>query len=128
MSPFSTSGRKRIAHALALGLVVSATASPAAAQWVQSHEQFFLPASHNWVFRHNYIAADRLFNAFDYGHAILYETLYAHPNAPVSRLEQSEFNFLTQRLLRRPPRVPLEEGAVEVAYAKLVPEAKLMFE
>jgi hypothetical protein len=28
----------------------------------------------------------------------------------------------------RPPRVPLEEAAIEVEYAKLAPEAKMMFD
>jgi hypothetical protein len=102
-------------------------AGPAGAQWVQENEQFYLPAEHNWVFRQNYSGADRLFNAFDYGHAILYEELYTRPGAPAERLEVEEYNFLTQELLKRPPRVPLEEGAIEVAYAKLAPEAKMMF-
>ena len=111
----------------ALALVLLGWAGPAAAQWAQVHEQFYLPAKHNWVFRQNYAGADRLFNAFDYGHAILYEELYTRPGAPAERLEEREYNFLTQKLLRRPPRVPLEEGAIEVAYAKLAPEAKAMF-
>ncbi len=97
------------------------------AQWVQTYEQFYLPAKHNWVFRQNYSGADRLFNAFDYGHAILYEELYTRPGAPVERLEEREYNFLTQKVLKRPPRVPLEEGAIEIAYTKLAPEAKIMF-
>jgi hypothetical protein len=112
------------ALALAAGL---GAAGPAGAQWVQENEQFYLPAQHNWQFRKNYMSADRLFNAFDYGHAILYEELYTKPNGPVERLEEKEFNFLTRKLLLNPPRVPLEEGAIEVAYAKLAPEAKMMF-
>jgi hypothetical protein len=113
-----------------VGLTVgmSTLAVPADAQWVQENEQFYLPARHNWVFRQNYAAADRLFNAFDYGHAVLYEELYTRPEGSVERLEQKEYDFLTKKLLKRPPRVPLEEGAIEVAYAKLAPEAKLMFE
>lgn len=111
-------------------LVVSSllTATPVAAQWSQTHEQFYFPASHNWQFRRNYPAADRLFNAFDYGHAILYERLYTEPGAPVASLEVKEFNFITRELLVHPPRVPLEEGAIEVAYAKIAPEAKAMFD
>lgn len=98
------------------------------AQWSQVHEQFYLPADHNWEFRKRYSVADRLFNAFDYGHAILYEVLYTKPNAPVSRLEEQEYNFITRRVLPNPPRLPLEEGAIEIAYAKIAPEAKAMFE
>jgi hypothetical protein len=104
------------------------TASAAHAQWSQVHEQFYLAADHNWEFRKRYAVADRLFNAFDYGHAILYEILYSKPNAPVSRLEEVEYNFITRKVLPKPPRVPLEEGAIEIAYAKIAPEAKAMFE
>ena len=109
-------------------LVAISIARPARAQWSTAYHQFYTPASHNWAFRRNYPAADRLFNAFDYGHAILYETLYTKPNAPTSRLEQQEYDFITQRLLVEPPRLPLEESVIEVEYAKLVPEAKEMFE
>ena len=112
--------------AVAAGLL--GAAEPAAAQWLRTHEQFYLPAAHNWVFRRDYPQADRLFNAFDYGHAILYEELWRRPQGPVSRLEEREYAFITRRLLNNPPRVPLEEAAIEVAYARLVPEAKLMFE
>jgi hypothetical protein len=114
------------ASALVLGM--GALAEPAAAQWSRQYEQFYMPASHNWVFRRNHPGADRLFNAFDYGHAILYEKLYTEPGAPASELEEREYNFITRRLLVSPPRLPLEEGAIEIAYVKLAPEAKLMFE
>ena len=80
------------------------------------------------MFRNNYQAADRLFNAFDYGHAILYERLWTQPGAPISGLEDAEYNKLTKHVLVRPPRVPLVEEAIEVQYAKLAPEAKAMFD
>ena len=109
-------------------LALTVGAQPAASQWARENEQFYLPADHNWVFRRNYPAADRLFNAFDYGHAILYEKLYTRPDAPVSLLEEEEYDFITRKLLVSPPRLPLEEGAIEIAYVKIAPEAKLMFE
>jgi hypothetical protein len=102
--------------------------SPAEAQWSTAYEQFYLPASHNWAFRRNYNAAERMFYAFDYGHAILYETLWTRPDAPESLLEERIYDRLTRRILVRPPRLPLEEAAIEVEYAKLVPEAKIMFD
>jgi hypothetical protein len=98
------------------------------AQWARVHEQTYLPAAHNWTFRAEYAAADRLFNAFDYGHAILYEVLLAQPAAAVDRLERREFEFLAGTLLVKPPRLPLEEAAIMPTYARLVPEAKMMFE
>ena len=112
--------------AVAAAFVVPAHALPA--QWVSTHEQFYLEAPHNWVFRNRYMAADRLFNAFDYGHAILYERLWTQPGAAAALLEETEYNRLTKQILVRPPRVPLEEGAIEIAYVKLAPEAKQMFE
>jgi hypothetical protein len=118
--------RRGILAVVALGLGLSA--APAQAQWSTVYEQFYLPASHNWAFRHNYNAAERMFYAFDYGHAILYETLWRHADAPPSLLEEEIYNHLTRRVLVRPPRLPLEEAAIEVEYAKLAPEAKVMFD
>jgi hypothetical protein len=100
----------------------------ARAQWSTVYEQFYLPADHNFVFRRDYPGADRLFNAFDYGHAILYETLWKHPGSAVPRLEQREYTYLTTKLLNRPPRLPVLEEAIEPLYSRLAPEAKAMFE
>ncbi|MEO5816773.1 MAG: hypothetical protein ABIT20_15980, partial [Gemmatimonadaceae bacterium] len=69
---------------LLLGMALSAiVAAPAVAraQWSTAYEQFYLPGKFNWTFRNTYPAADRLFNAFDYGHAILYERLYNDAHA-----------------------------------------------
>ena len=38
-------------------------------------EEFYLPGGFNWQFLARYPEAARLFNAFDYGHAVLYELL-----------------------------------------------------
>ena len=119
------------APCLVRGAVVVASlawSAPVHAQWSRVFDQFYFPDRSNWAFRHSYPAADRLFNAFDYGHAILYETLYTRPSADPSILEVDEYNHLTREVLVHPPRVPLEEAAIEVAYAKLAPEAKAMFE
>ena len=117
-----------IRGSIALLAALALATQPAAAQWVTTHETYYLQAPHNWEFRDRYQAADRLFNAFDYGHAILYERLWTRPEAPASLLEEREYDFLTKRVLVRPPRVPLEEAAIEVRYVQLAPEAKLMFE
>lgn len=111
----------------AVGTMASAPAS-ANAQWSTAYEQMYLPGDFNWTFREQYAVADRLFAAFDYGHAILYERLYNDPDADASVLEEKEFNFITKKLLVSPPRLPLEEAAIEVQYAKMAPEAKLMFD
>ncbi|MEX2177802.1 MAG: nuclear transport factor 2 family protein [Gemmatimonadaceae bacterium] len=80
------------------------------------------------MFRDRYQAADRMFNAFDFGHAILYERLWRNPAGAVPELEQTWYDKLTREILVSPPRVPLEEAAIEIAYVKLAPEAKAMFE
>jgi hypothetical protein len=116
-----------LAAALCCALL-AAVPRPADAQWSTTYDQFYLPDRTNWAFRNNYPAADRLFNAFDYGHAILYETLYRKPNADPSILEEREYDFVTRKLLVDPPRIPVEEAAIEVEYAKLAPEAKAMFD
>ncbi len=110
----------------AAGTIVAPRA--ASAQWSRTYEQFYLPGKFNFTFRREYAAADRLFNAFDYGHAILYERLYNNPGAPVSELETDEYDFITKKLLVSPPKLPLEEAAIEINYAKLAPEAKMMFD
>jgi hypothetical protein len=115
----------RVAGRVTLALSV---ASAAEAQWSTVSEQFYLPASHNWVFRAEHPAADRLFNAFDYGHAILYEILWNRHGAPVDVLEREQFGFITRKLLVNPPRLPLEESTIAPNYSRLVPEAKVMFE
>lgn len=117
--------------ALLTGIAVVGVATSTrtiSAQWVTTHEQFYLEASHNWQFRDRYQAADRMFNAFDFGHAILYETLLRKPATAVQELEVKWYDRLTREILVHPPRVPLEEGAIEIGYVKLVPEAKAMFE
>ena len=109
-------------------LVSIAAPRPAHAQWSRTYEQFYLPGSFNFTFRREYPAADRLFNAFDYGHAILYERLLNEPAADSATLEVQEYDFITKELLVSPPRLPLEEAAIEINYAKLAPEAKQMFD
>jgi hypothetical protein len=102
-----------------------------------------MPASHNWMFRDRYPRAERLINAFDYGHAILYETLIrrrppasgsqgetnAHPATEAGeRLDGPIYNYVVGRVLRHPPHLPLEERAIGSRYATLVPELLAMFE
>ena len=130
-SPSSRGARStRRIFATATVIAAGLSAHPAAldAQWSRAYDQVYYPGKFNWRFRDKYPAADRLFNAFDYGHAILYETLWREPNAPTSSLEEKEFAFITRRLLVNPPHVPVEEAVIEVSYAQLVPEVKHMFD
>jgi hypothetical protein len=93
-------------------------------------EQAYLRARHNWTFRYRYPGADRLLNAFDYGHAILYETLIRrHPTAAGgARLDGPVYDFIVRRVLRNPPDLTLEERAIGPRYATLAPELLAMFE
>ncbi|MDZ7632556.1 MAG: hypothetical protein U5K74_14705 [Gemmatimonadaceae bacterium] len=120
--------RRALLHPAAFLLLAVLATTPVRAQFVTTFETFYLPAAHNWVFREAYSHADRLFNAFDYGHAILYETMWRKPNAPVSELEERIYDHLTKKVLVSPPRVPLEEAAIEPMYARMAPEAKAMFD
>lgn len=92
-----------------------------------SYEQTYLPAAHNWAFRQRFPAADRLLNAFDYGHAILYQTLVASGDAPV-RVDGPVFTFVTHQVLRHPPPVPLDEATIGPEYVALIPEVVATFE
>jgi hypothetical protein len=119
-----------VLRVLAATVIVAVFAPlPARAQRsVPAYEQQYLPGSFNWSFRKSYQIADGLFNAFDYGHAILYELLWTKPRADSTLLENREFDHVTKKVLVQPPRLPLPEEAIEPQYAKLAPEAKLMFE
>jgi hypothetical protein len=78
------------------------------------------------VFRRAYPAVDHLFNAFDYGHAIVYERLVER--RPPSVIEEDDFGWITRHLLRHPPSVALDEAAVGPEYVRLAPELHATFE
>jgi hypothetical protein len=93
----------------------------------RTYEESYLAADYNWSFREHFPQADHLFNGFDYGHAILYETLLMRTDA-AGRLESREFDFITTSVLRHPPSIPLEEAAIGPDYVKFVPEVAAMFD
>ncbi len=119
-----TRGTGVLAAALALALAPTSLS----AQWLDTYEQAYLRAPHNWRFRTDFASADRLFNAFDYGHAILSETLWAHADAGPAALETDAFEFLTRELLVKPPRLPLAERAIAPQFSRLAPEIMAMFD
>jgi hypothetical protein len=106
------------------GLLLSV---PAAAQR-QRDEQFYYPGGFNWSFLDHYPEAARLFNAFDYGHAILYERLLTRPENLVQRLEEKDYGYLTTDLLVNPPRFAVAEEVIEWRYAQRNWRAKMMFD
>ncbi|MDZ4865103.1 MAG: hypothetical protein SGJ01_16910 [Gemmatimonadota bacterium] len=113
---------------IVLVLAGLATLTGALAAQDQRNEQFYYPGSFNWQFLSKYPEGGRLFNAFDYGHAVLYEKLYTRPRDLVAELETRQYNYLTTELLVRPPRFAVAEEAIEPAYAKLAWRAKMMFD
>lgn len=112
-------------HAVLATLAVCALDAPLAAQ--QRDEQFYYPGQFNWQFLKNYPEAAKLFNAFDYGHAVLYERLFQYQGRPGEALEQ-EYQYLTTDLLIRPPQFAIAEEAVMPRYAKVAWRAKQMFD
>jgi len=116
---------------LALATLVVALGAPAVPAGAQDRrdEQFYYPGSFNWQFLRNYPEAARLFNAFDYGHAVLYERLYTLPDsARKAAVLEQEYRYVTTDLLVRPPRFAVAEEVIEPTYAKLAWKAKLMFD
>lgn len=113
---------------LALGALSAQLTSP---KWLSAQDQrdewFYMPGSFNWQFLSTYPSAARLFNAFDYGHAVLYERLYTGRGEAAGPLEK-EYRFLTADLLIRPPRFAVVEEAVSPSYARVAWRAKLMFD
>ncbi len=89
---------------------------------------FHLVASHNRVFRDRFPEVDRLFNAFDYGHGVLYETLWTRPEAPTSLLEEEIFHRLVHEILPRGPRMPMPEASFMPRYVQMAARAHEMFE
>jgi hypothetical protein len=111
---------------LMLVFLLAMGAAPAAAQTTRD-EQFYFPGDFNWQFLKHYPEAARLFNAFDYGHAVLYERLYTNPGKAGPELE-NEYRYLTTDLLVRPPRFAVAEEVIMPIYAKLAWRAKMMFD
>jgi hypothetical protein len=110
-------------------VLISSCATPGGGPTPESYyDQTYLWSSHNWAFRHRFPGVDALFNAFDYGHAKLYETLWRNPGAQQAVLDQHEFQFITRKLLRNPPTVALDEAAIAPQWEKLAPEVAAMFD
>jgi hypothetical protein len=96
--------------------------------WEPRDEQTYRAGRFNWEFLRRYPDAARLFNGFDYGHAILYERLYTRGGDPVARLEHDQLAFIVDTLLVHPPALPLAEEAVAPSYARAAWLAKRVFD
>ena len=116
-----------VARSLAVASLLAGVEIGTAGAQAQRDEQFYYPGGFNWEFLSTYPEAARLFNAFDYGHAVLYERLYTRRGKAGPELEK-EYRYLTTDLLVRPPRFAVVEEAVMPSYAKLAWRAKMMFD
>ncbi len=97
---------------------------PAAAQWSGGvGDQTSRPASYEGEFRQRYPETEALFNAFDYGSAVLFERLLTEPNPLVERLEVEIYGKLAGQVLRNAPRVPTPVQKMIPNYARLAPRA-----
>ena len=121
------SHKTSITRGLSVAALLLGTGAGTAAGQAQRDEQFYFPGAFNWQFLANYPEAARLFNAFDYGHAVLYERLYTRRGKAARELEK-EYRYLATDLLIRPPRFAVAEEVVMPSYAKLAWRAKMMFD
>jgi hypothetical protein len=119
--------KARIKRGVSAAAFLLVSSLSAAAAQTQRDEQFYYPGDFNWQFLAKYPEAARLFNAFDYGHAVLYERLYTR-RGKASRELEKEYRYLTTDLLVRPPRFAVVEEVVMPSYAKLAWRAKMMFD
>jgi hypothetical protein len=119
--------RTTVTQSLSIAALLLGIGAGTAAGQTRRDEQFYLPGHFNWQFLANYPEAARLFNAFDYGHAVLYERLYTKRGKATPELER-EYRYLTTNLLIRPPRFAVAEEAIMPSYAKLAWRAKMMFD
>ncbi len=119
-----------LSHAFAVRSLMPrpATADSQPASSTARAEEFYYPGSFNWRFLSGYPDAARLFNAFDYGHATLYENLLTTSPGRLSEALDRQYRYLTTDLLRRPPRFGVAEVAIEPQYARIAWQAKLMFD
>src|SRR6476660_8424282 len=116
-------------RSMTLCVVLGATLAPMGPAVGQDRrdEQFYYPGSFNWRFLDRYPEAARLFNAFDYGHAILYELLLTKGDTADAALA-GEYRYLTRDLLVQPPRLGVAEEVVMPRYAHEIWQAKQMFD
>jgi hypothetical protein len=127
MRPIKRLRTRPITLLIAHAAIALAAVAPAAAQ-DRRDEQFYYPGAFNWQFLRRYPDAARLFNAFDYGHAVLYEILLTRRGPQGEQALEQAYQYLVGDLLVRPPRFAVAEEAIMPRYAKLAWRAKMTFD
>lgn len=110
------------------GMWVLAMSTAVLACHSSTYEQSYLRASHNFSFRAQYPQVDALFNAFDFGHAALYERELRSTGTLARDVDTVLYTKVTATVLRHPSRVTLDERAIAPAYATVAPEVLETFE
>lgn len=112
----------------AITLAVALLAPAVVAAQDRYDESMYYPGAFNWQFLKQYPDAARLFNGFDYGHAVLYERLLTMPRDRATKALAADFTFLTRDLLVKPPKFSIAEEAVMPEYSRLAWPAKQAFD
>jgi hypothetical protein len=110
------------------GLLVCLLLTACARNSDQRDATMYPRGAFNWQFLERHNEAGRLFNAFDYGHAVLYERLLTGDSARATEALREDYRFLVHDLLVRPPRFSVAEEAVSPWYSKVAWPAKVMFD
>jgi hypothetical protein len=110
------------------GLLVCLLLTACARNSDQRDATMYPRGAFNWQFLERHNEAARLFNAFDYGHAVLYERLLTGDSARATEALREDYRFLVHDLLVRPPRFSVAEEAVSPWYSKVAWPAKVMFD
>lgn len=111
-----------------LALLLAITAGAPALEAQQRDAVMYPRGGFNWTFLERHNEAARLFNAFDYGHAVLYERLLRLDSTRATAALQREYRFLVEDLLVRPPRFGVVEDVISPSYSRFAPLARTMFD
>lgn len=122
----------RRAHQIAWGTIalgaLSAPFGPLKAQWAATYTQASLPATHNSSFRASYGATDRLLNSFEFGRALVLESLWSNLLRGAQPQDGRLARTLVDDVFGRPPRAPLDASTGSQTFRKLAPEVQAVLD
>lgn len=108
--------------------VLMAPVPSLSAQWSAVYSQARLPASHNGAFRAQYGHADRLLNSFDFGRALVLETIWRSLLAHTPPSDSLLASALVAEVFVRAPRAPLDATPGRQEFRQLAPEVQAVFD
>ena len=101
---------------------------PLNAQWAATYTQASLPATHNGSFRASYNSTDRLLHSFEFGRALVLESLWSNLLRGAQRQDDRLARTLVDDVFARPPRAPLDAVSGTQAFRKFAPEVQAVFD